>query len=272
MKLLFLLLLTIAAAAARCPDSSWVQVEERCFWASEFVVPWSSVSAVCGSFTGVSASPASVHDQVANSNLAKMLQGKQAWLGLSRPDATADWGWEDGSDEDFTYWSAGEPSENGDCAIINHNTSTSQWGAEDCSADHPAVCQVTALSGCPAGWAEHDGKCYWYSGDYLQTSWKAASAECFFRGPWGQLASIHSAELNSYLLSLIHNHYVWAGLHLANSSASWTWSDGSDVDFTNWLSGEPTSGYNCASLYLYNGEWYSLSCSTTAPFLCQADL
>jgi len=235
--------------------------------------------AVCDSMGYVSASPASVHDVIENVNLQSALEGKRAWLGLSRPDATADWGWEDDSDMDFVYWDSGEPSSSGNCAVINYNNVTSQWGAEDCSTPHPAICQVTALSGCLVGWSEKDSKCYWFSGTDADTlvTWQQASEECFVRGPWGkdgQLASGHSAEENDFLYSLRSGVlYTWIGLHRANSSASWTWTDGSVVNFTNWQSGQPTSGYDCASLTNSSpGQWRSEPCpSKVDPFLCQVD-
>jgi len=281
MKLVFLLLLAIAAAAARCPDSSWVQVEDRCYWISEFVVPWSSVAPVCG-MTGVAASPASVHGVLENANLKVALEGKQAWLGLSRPDASADWRWDDGSDVNFTSWDSGAPSSSGNCASYNPNIS-GPWGAEDCTSLHRAICQVTALSGCPSlSWTEYEGKCYWYSGDYTQSKWEVASATCNILGPWSQLASVQSAELSSFLMSLQtkQSHRLsgspdaveisWIGLRRANNWANWTWADGSDVD--NRRSGELAGHYDCASL-VHTGEWRSQPCSIASmPFYCQADL
>jgi len=271
MKFVFLLLLAIAAAAARCPNQDWTQQGDHCYWISEFKVTWSSVKAVCDSLTGISAKPATIHDGVEETNLAKVLQGKRAWLGLFRPYAIADWIWEDGSQVNFTDWAADEPSENGNCAVINYDTSTSQWGTEECSADHPAVCQTA--SGCPEGWKEHEGKCYWWSTNSNEIPWEDAAAECQTKDPWypGQFVSIHSQEQNDFLYSMTTDSSTWIGLSRAESSASWTWADGSNLDFINWKSGEPTRG-DCAFLYYTSGEWVSLPCQDTVAFLCQADL
>jgi hypothetical protein len=49
---------------------------------------------------------------------------------------------------------------------------------------------------------------------------------------------------------------------------TWVWTDGTALDYTNWISGEPEGGTaeNCMYMYSYDYyfRWNDLSCTYTA--------
>jgi hypothetical protein len=63
------------------------------------------------------------------------------------------------------------------------------------------------LSSCPSGWREFENRCY-----LLVTSaaiWEDAELDCSSKG--GHLASIHSADENSFIHSLAPERFLWIG-------------------------------------------------------------
>ena len=61
----------------------------------------------------------------------------------------------------------------------------------------------------------------------------------------------------------------WIGPELKEG---WGWTDGSAMNYENWVLGEPSSSYNCA-VYEYNSMWTSADCTIdtglSKPFVCQ---
>jgi hypothetical protein len=67
--------------------------------------------------------------------------------------------------------------------------------------------QAADLSSCPSGWRGFEGRCY-----LLVTSaaiWEDAEFDCNSKG--GHLASIHSADENSFIHSLAPDRFLWIG-------------------------------------------------------------
>jgi len=260
-----LVLMATAVAGGRCPGLSWTYSDGQCYWLSTFVVPWVSTADICA---GVhpEARPASVHSSVVNTELASLLDGEQAWVGLSRADNSSSWAWSDGSPVNYQDWDSGQPGPD-NCALVNHNSGTGQWGTDDCSAIHRSVCQVTARSGC--AWNEFQGRCY--ATDDVTLPFSVVAPACELLGPWALPASVHSDEENAFLLSLVPSggNSVWIGLSRPNSSAAWTWADGTATDYLNWGYGGPPDGLNCAVMVADVGLWIAVPCALWFPFFCQ---
>ena len=71
---------------------------------------------------------------------------------------------------------------------------------------------------------------------------------------------------------------VWTGGHLSNGS--WTWTDGSSWQFTNWAKGEPSKKEDFIELVFIppemdwrwkSGQWNNLKGSRKIPYVCQYD-
>ena len=93
-----------------------------------------------------------------------------------------------------------------------------------------------------------DGSCY--TGVDLPLGWEDAREYCRTNFPGGDLASIHSEEANEivmdecgltndYAANPEGRHYCHIGLNDARREGNFEWSDGSDLDYTNWQAGEP---------------------------------
>ena len=64
----------------------------------------------------------------------------------------------------------------------------------------------------------------------------------------GDLASITSSEINTFVTTLSSDQ-AWIGGY--KSGSSWKWTDGSSVDYSNWMSGQPNNwGGNQDKIYI----------------------
>lgn len=112
----------------------------------------------------------------------------------------------------------------------------------------------TTCGGCTL--AEREGAPYWFC-VASPIDWVAARKACMVRGPTVDLASIHSAEDNTFAgdqaLAALGGEPTgpfWIGLRrrdpdwklCAPDVAQWEWSDGTSVDFVAWSAGQPDNG------------------------------
>ena len=121
------------------------------------------------------------------------------------------------------------------------------------------------------------GAHYWSDGTTGRT-WDEARALC--RSVGGDLASLHTEAdriCANQALATFGSPPVgaWIGLHDTQREGAWSWSDGSRVDFTAWLAGEPNDDSagpsDCAHLWRTAAfQWNDIACSRTDPtFLCR---
>merc|ERR1712212_1292634 len=118
-----------AAVCSPCPDT-WIEYTDYCYFVSNFTVEWSSVPAVCHLISPGS-QPVSIHSLSENAAVTTMLNGRSAWIGLSRTDNES-WRWTDSSSVNFTLWDNGQPSESANCGAIG-NSETGLWGGFSCN-------------------------------------------------------------------------------------------------------------------------------------------
>merc|ERR1711920_673846 len=86
-------------------------------------------------------------------------------------------------------------------------------------------------------------------------TWTEADKFCVGMG--AELASVHSAEENTFLYYLCGSDDIcWLGFSDAGHEGVWEWSDGSNVEYSNWNVNEPVNsrGQDYASLKVY-GRW-----------------
>ena len=105
----------------------------------------------------------------------------------------------------------------------------------------------------------------------FQVTWDAARTACTQEmgsdGQYADLASIHSQAEADLLAARAASMYApWLGLVRA-MDGSFSWSDGSALDFENWESGEPNSvsgdGEDCVQMYNWDGKWNDAHCTNT---------
>eukprot|EP00957_Ditylum_brightwellii_P150981 11496214-Ditylum_brightwellii.AAC.1 len=76
----------------------------------------------------------------------------------------------------------------------------------------------------------------------------------------GDLASIHSKQENDFLQTLSDSETSWIGgrrmiNYTDKNNEMWTWSDGSDWDYTKWSEGEPDNASSKGKVQIMSG-WH----------------
>jgi len=131
---------------------------------------------------------------------------------------------------------------------------------------------------CPAGWRRVHDHCYLLS-DHT-TTWYDAQTACEDLTHGGHLASVHAETLsavNAIIASSGHPD-IWLGLRRTRDDEGWAWSDGSGLDITNWLHGQPdnpgvkasSSTSNCVGS-TSSGQWFDYPCAHPFHYMCQVE-
>ena len=103
--------------------------------------------------------------------------------------------------------------------------------------------------------------------------WSDAEKQCQ-KEPGGHLMSFHSEEEVRAVQSIItHDGWTyWIGLRMNCPTCSFTWSDHSAFDFSNWQEGEPNNVggvENCVEMKGFDDfGWNDHKCSEERSFFC----
>ncbi|XP_051811869.1 ladderlectin-like [Acanthochromis polyacanthus] len=127
--------------------------------------------------------------------------------------------------------------------------------------------------GCPTSWYNFNGRCY----KYIRTlkTWFGAQVHCASMG--ANLVSIHSSHEQNFVNALIRSfdpsaRSTWIGFSDTSQEGRWTWSDGSEVNYVCWSTGEPNGGTreNCGlTSWGSSFRWNDISCSYSYPSVCR---
>ncbi|KAH7718716.1 CBN-CLEC-50 protein [Aphelenchoides avenae] len=104
-------------------------------------------------------------------------------------------------------------------------------------------------------------------------NWTSAEEACRrwpVAGDGGHLASVHDSTVNAYLQKLDHfpsYPLYWLGGRKVNGV--WTWTDGSQWNYSNWARGQPAGKGECLAMTVKDGRWYSDDCTQPTPFTCK---
>ena len=92
---------------------------------------------------------------------------------------------------------------------------------------------------CPDNWEKNDERCYLWQND--PKIW--AEAEQFCNENEAHLASVTSQSIQNYIWSKIEptGKSLWIGGSDQDQEGEWKWSDGSEWNFTQWLTNEPNN-------------------------------
>ncbi|KAH7712280.1 macrophage mannose receptor 1-like protein [Aphelenchoides avenae] len=115
--------------------------------------------------------------------------------------------------------------------------------------------------------------CYLFE-DY-PTQYVTAEQRCRVNG--GHLVSIHDAFTNTFIaqvgdeaFGILKVKNFWIGANRLVKGKSWTWIDGTALNYTHWAEGEPKSGRSqCASIGLRQGQWKAESCLEKKRYVCE---
>ena len=84
--------------------------------------------------------------------------------------------------------------------------------------------------------------------------------------------SIHSAQENEFVRSLLGNKDVFVGFSDSDVEATFVWVDGSTVTYTNWDTGEPNDDNgmgDCVIVLRTSGKWNDTPCIMWYEFMCK---
>ena len=193
------------------------------------------------------------------------------WVGLSDLGHEGSWFWQFSMEPaEEVMWGIHHPDQKpdnvNDCASLTLSHGEYVFEDNNCFETVAPVCQkggflatttsppspistATTLPECPLDWAKFERSCFQYFPTYM--NWVAAEMKCIAFG--GHLASVHSKEENDFLESTFSNvididnggfEYIWIGGQIGVYPGYWnqfTWIDGSNTDYVNWVSGQPDS-------------------------------
>ena len=101
-----------------------------------------------------------------------------------------------------------------------------------------------------------------------------AESKCKEKG--GSLVSIHSRDEEEAIVNILRQHkngQYWIGLRYDYSydtwEYSWSWTDGSALDYENYAQNNPSGEYNQFVYIQTDGRWFSTDSYTDKPYVCQ---
>nr|CDJ81559.1 C-type lectin domain containing protein [Haemonchus contortus] len=131
-----------------------------------------------------------------------------------------------------------------------------------------AALVALASADCPLGTVYHQefNRCY----KFVSTAQPFYLAEeaCISIG--GHVVSISSGYENAMLSESAQGQKIatfYIGFNRL-STDTWSWSDGSSYNYTNWGTGEPADGTTCAVQNSKDGTWKSVSCNSAYAYVC----
>ncbi|XP_078666924.1 C-type lectin lectoxin-Lio2-like [Branchiostoma floridae x Branchiostoma belcheri] len=145
------------------------------------------------------------------------------------------------------------------------------------------LCEVQVFAGSgatstiPDGYTERGGSYYKL---FRTTKMDQGSAQQTCEADGGNLASIKTSSINSFLLGLIPDREnYWFGLNDKEIEGRWMWADGSlkkSCDYTNWAPYEPNDNYgrfggqDCIHMWAGSSfRWDDDECWKGKYFICQ---
>ncbi|CAL8384873.1 unnamed protein product [Gadus morhua 'NCC'] len=268
-----------------CP-SGWMRFKDKCFLfkgqKEDFQANWTFARSWC---QGQGGSLAVIDNQSENDFVSSYLKDleRPAWIGLSDLSAENLYAWTDGSRVLYTNWDDKEPNNHNGaehCVSVTHSDLVSgRWNDAACSEDRSFVCYRKKSSSvapppptespCREGYVSWKLNCYRVV--ERPETWERAQQACAAQG--GNLASIDMSYDQAFVSGVVLQGRGDAWIGLRRKSASYTWTDGWPVLFTQWGPGEPSfrPGEGCVSMHssLYHGTWNDTRCDDAKPYVCK---
>jgi len=133
-----------------------------------------------------------------------------------------------------------------------------------------ALFSTAAAAGleCPdSSWKKYGGKCY---APGFPVPWDSLSENCRQMNANAIPASVHGLQENALLTTMLDGAEAWLGLNRTHAY-SFSWVDGTPVDFQYWDDGQPDASGDCVFLdsNRATGQWAVASCSLPKRSVCQ---
>ncbi|XP_042869527.1 macrophage mannose receptor 1-like isoform X1 [Penaeus japonicus] len=190
---------------------------------------------------------------------AKLVDGQWKWVENDDPVNSAVIEWED-------------EGASGDCAAFTINSKLTKY---DCVNRLHFICHrpinVPPPCNFETGWEQLRNLCYLKSSE--PEPWHNGRLQCRLEG--GDLITITSSVDQQYAtdFALEQHDNIWIGLSEEDHPGKWTWSDGSDNNYTHWDKDQPESmdGFGAAVINheQTDGKWVVEKLTEDYHYLCQ---
>ncbi|CAL1269670.1 unnamed protein product [Larinioides sclopetarius] len=218
---------------------------------------------------------------------------KGLWFGLRRGDDDI-FRWVDGTELNYTNWDYDEPnlrSKSKYCA--SHASGNAKWELDYCGVRRWFICKAPKVrnptlpdtsfpktqcnfSSSPFyrhRWYLYKNHCYLIH-DEPKYSWDLALNFC--RDNEAHLVSIHSFNETDFILfasNIVSSSDYWTGLASKGLGSSFTWSDGTPLDFWYWFNdsgpNQTESMNTCVSFDPLRGFWKTAHCNKLQGVICK---
>ncbi|WAR01299.1 LECG-like protein [Mya arenaria] len=123
---------------------------------------------------------------------------------------------------------------------------------------------------CPDRWLRYQGSCYLYGNEPLTF----ANAQGVCEDSGSHLVDINDEAENTFIKDIARQmtpHYWFLGLTGSAARNDWTWSNGSQPTFTDWVTGQPDGEGNCVILHhgYHDYKWTDNPCTRAYYFICE---
>ncbi|XP_074624200.1 uncharacterized protein LOC141882148 isoform X4 [Acropora palmata] len=284
--------------------TGWKAFGQNCYQFNPNKKSWLLARLSCARHRG---ELASIHSPVEQAHITLAVGpyglNAEAWIGLNDRIVEGEFFWSDRSVVEYINWdklNSYYSWRSSDCASVKKDNE-GRWREQSCYNRFSYICKkpkeyiapkkdsrVTGQivpSLCPSGWqSTPDGsRCFRLFFDHKK--WQDARSACQYLD--ADLASFHSSTDNIFATTLLVNSWdiadvggMWIGLTDANQRGIYRWTDGTDVDYSSWLHGQPderTLHGSCVSATLQRGKlsslfWQDMNCTVELPYACSKQL
>ncbi|GIY21763.1 c-type mannose receptor 2 [Caerostris extrusa] len=287
------------SAPKMCPIGyNWkaYRYSEFCFWETTYETErlnWYQARKFCQAYGGDLASYRNSAEEDHGLGGAKG-HYKGLWFGLKRGQDDV-FRWVDGTELNYTNWDHNEPqykSRSNYC--VTHGAGSARWELDYCGVRRWFICKApkvqnpslpgitfpkttcNSTSGSAYNyqrWFLYDNHCYLVN-EEPKYSWGLAHNFC--KDNNAHLASIHSFNETDFVIfigSIVTSTDYWIGLSSIGLGSSFTWSDGTPLDFLYWqndLSPNATESANsCVTFDPMRGFWKTAHCNKLSGIICK---
>ncbi|XP_070535377.1 macrophage mannose receptor 1-like [Ptychodera flava] len=301
----YLLLCQFSGGSADCP-TGWIESENNCFKVfnandnrRKQRLNWRDSSEYCRKMNANLASFSSLDQEMSVFREAKVARNEAIWIGLNDIDNEGNYVWSDGSNVNYTNWARGSlrtgyKSYTPECVSLLLRDMDGTWRLRPCYRNLrswmckiPSGVALVTPSPPPTPdycnenntvWLKYgDNMCYFFSTSAViePKTWTESRKYCHSKG--AELLSLHDANETAWIasrLQLEERRPWWIGLRQYGFGGDYEWSDGTALDYVNWLEGEPNNFKGmeeCAQISESpdTAQWNDQHCAVEFSFICK---
>ncbi|XP_063422180.1 macrophage mannose receptor 1-like isoform X2 [Mytilus trossulus] len=204
------------------------------------------------------------------------------WIGAT-DNNTNTYKWSIGAAIKYQHWVHNPPTNTNnrqDCVYVSTNDRNGLWRpTPNCGTKRAFICTIgfnrpvktittpRPTLKCDARWTLNSGNCYQFND--AKRNWDSARQDCKNQG--GDLATINTNRLHSFVINRIRTQEYWIGLNDKTQNRKFIWaSTGLQTKFRKWCPREPNERGGQENCIEYKNQcWNDQGCSTGRKFVCQ---